>query len=124
MNITTEKKENYILVNINESKLNSLVAPDLKTALVGAHGDGISNIIVNLENVIFADSSGLSALLIGNRLCKNVSGSFIIAAPQKSVSKLIEISQLDSILKIVGSLNEAIDLVLLEDVEKEIENED
>ena len=73
--------------------------------------------------MIFADSSGLSALLIGNRLCKNVSGSFIIAAPQKSVFKLIEISQLDSILKVVGSLQEAIDLVIIEEVERDLKEE-
>ena len=121
--MTVEEKESYIIVNINEEKLNSIAAPALKTILVGAHGDGFSNIIVNMENVIFADSSGLSALLIGNRLCKNVSGSFIIAAPQKSVFKLIEISQLDSILKVVGSLQEAIDLVIIEEVERDLKEE-
>ena len=124
MNITTETRDRYIIVNVNEEKLNSVAAPNLKTILVGAHGDGYSNIIVNMENVIFADSSGLSALLIGNRLCKNISGSFIIAAPQKSVYKLIEISQLDSILKVVGSLQEAIDLVIIVEVERDIQGEE
>lgn len=123
MNANIEKKENYVVIGINDEKLNSLVAPDLKTELVKFNNDGYVNIIIDMSNVAFADSSGLSALLIANRLCKNSSGTFVIAAPQESVKKLIQISQLDSILKIVSTVQEGIDLVQIEAVEKDIQND-
>ena len=39
---------------------------------------------------------------------------------QETVKKLISISQLDSVFKITPTLNEAIDLVYMEEVEREI----
>jgi len=39
---------------------------------------------------------------------------------QDSVSKLISISQLDSVLKITPTLNEAVDLVYMDEVERDI----
>lgn len=123
MNHQIETQEHYTIVRIEEEKVNSIIAPELKTVLVEQNNAGVSNIIIDLSKVVFADSSGLSALLIANRLCKNSNGTFVIAAPQDSVSKLITISQLDSILKIVPTLQEAIDLVLIEEVERDIQNE-
>ena len=48
---------------------------------------------------VYCDSSGLSAILLGNRLCKDAGGKFIIASLKPNVQKLIEISQLNSVLK-------------------------
>ena len=123
MNANIEKKENHVIIGINEDKLNSLVAPDLKTELVKFNNDGFHNIVIDMSKVAFADSSGLSALLIANRLCKNSAGTFVIATPQESVKKLIQISQLDSILKIVPTFIEAVDLIMLEEVERDLQND-
>jgi hypothetical protein len=38
------------------------------------------------------------------------------------VEKLITISQLDSVLKITPTVNEAVDLVYMEEVERDLEN--
>lgn len=124
MKFTVDKKEKYSIIKLQEDKLNTLVAPHLKSELVLLNSDGVKNIILEISEVRFADSSGLSAILIGNRLCSNASGSFVIASPQESVLKLIKISQLDNILHIVPSLSEAIDLVMMEEIERDInENE-
>lgn len=124
MKFTLDKQEKYSVIKLQEDKMNTLVAPHLKSELVILNGEGVKNIILELADVRFADSSGLSAILIGNRLCSNAGGSFVIAAPQESVLKLIKISQLDNILNIVPTLSEAIDLVMMEEIERDInENE-
>ena len=56
-----------------------------------------------------------------HRLCKNVNGSFVLTGLQESVSKLVSISQLDTILNITPTLNEAVDFVFMEEVEKDLE---
>ena len=40
MNLTIDKQEKYALVSIKESKLNSLVAPDLKAEIVMLNHEG------------------------------------------------------------------------------------
>ena len=67
------------------------------------------SLTIYLESVKYCDSSGLSALLVGHRVCKEANGSFILSTLQPSVEKLITISQLDSILNIKQSAQEAID---------------
>jgi anti-sigma B factor antagonist len=76
-----------------------------------------------LSHVKFVDSSGLSAILTGHRLWKDA-GSFVIAGKlNPMVTKLIEISRLDTILTIVPTLSEAVDYVKMEEIERELKAE-
>jgi anti-sigma B factor antagonist len=123
MKFAVDKHEKYILIKLNESKLNSLVTPQLKSELILINTEGQRNIILDLSQVKFADSSGLSALLVGHRLCKNAEGSFILTGLNDAVSRLITISQLENVLSIVPSTEEAIDLIFMEEIEKELKKE-
>ncbi|WP_426667467.1 STAS domain-containing protein [Mucilaginibacter sp. McL0603] len=123
MKFTVDKHEKYVLLKLNESKLNSLVTPQLKSELILINTEGQRNIIMDLSQIKFADSSGLSSLLVGHRLCKNAAGVFILSGLNDAVSRLIAISQLDSVLSIVPTTEEAIDLVFMEEVEKQLKKE-
>jgi anti-sigma B factor antagonist len=123
MKFTVDKHEKYVLLKLNESKLNSLVTPQLKSELILINTEGQINIIMDLSQIKFADSSGLSSLLVGHRLCKNASGVFILVGLNDAVARLITISQLDSVLAIVPTVEEAIDLVFMEEVEKQLKKE-
>ena|ERR1700744_4804168 len=123
MKFTVDKHEKYILVKLNESKLNSLITPQLKSELILINTEGQRNIIFDLSQVKFADSSGLSSLLVGHRLCKNASGQFILTGLSEPVARLINISQLDNVLTIVPTCDEGIDLVFMEEIEKELKKE-
>ena len=76
-----------------------------------------------MHNARYCDSSGLSAILVGNRLCKNSNGTFVICHLNDMVSKLIQISQLESILNITPTQKEAVDFVMMEEVGRELDNE-
>jgi anti-anti-sigma factor len=123
MKFAVDKHEKYILIKLNESKLNSLVTPQLKSELILINTEGQRNIILDLSQVKFADSSGLSSLLVGHRLCKNAEGSFILTGLNDAVSRLITISQLENVLSIVQTTEEAIDLIFMEEIEKELKKE-
>ncbi|MBU1372541.1 MAG: STAS domain-containing protein [Bacteroidetes bacterium] len=123
MKFTVDKHEKYILIKLNEGKLNSLVSPQLKSELILTNAEGQRNIILDMSQVKYADSSGLSSLLVGHRLCKNASGVFILTGLNEAVSRLITISQLDSVITIVPKVDEAIDLIFMEEIEKELKKE-
>ena len=121
---SVDRHEQYSIITLDEEKLNSLNAPELKSEMVVLNNEGSNNIILNLSNVSFVDSSGLSAILIGNRLCTNDDGSFVLSNVQENVLKLIKISQLDTILNIVPTQDEAKDLVKMDNIEKDIKKDD
>src|SRR5690606_38455654 len=102
MRFTVDKHDKYVLIRLNEGKLNSLVSPQLKSELILINTEGHRNIILDLSNVKYTDSSGLSSLLIGHRVCKKSEGTFILTGINDNISRLISISQLDNILTVTG----------------------
>ncbi|MBK9213764.1 MAG: STAS domain-containing protein [Saprospiraceae bacterium] len=123
MKYTIDKNEKYTLFSLNEDNLNSLLAPNLKSEMIILANEGVRNIILDLSNVKYVDSSGLSAILTGNRLFKE-EGSFVLTGiVSPHVKKLIEISKLDTILVIIPSIQESIDYVFMEELEREMEEE-
>jgi len=98
----------------------SSLAPQLKSELVYLNTEGYRNIILDLSEVQFIDSSGLSALLVGNRLCKESSGTFVLTGLNTQISKLIKISQLEPILNIVPTVSESVDYVMMEELDRDL----
>ena len=123
MRFTVDKKERYCIFKLDESRLDSIISANLKSELVILNQEGYRNIICDLSDITFIDSSGLSALLIGHRLCKDSTGTFVMIGCNDSTMKLVKISQLDSILNIVPTESEATDFILMEEIEREIGNE-
>lgn len=123
MKFTVDKHEKYVLIKLNESKLNSLISPQLKSEFILTNTEGQRNIILDLSLVKYSDSSGLGSLLVGHRICKNAGGSFIITGTNDNILRLVNISQLESVLTIVPSVEEAIDLIFMEEIEKELKKE-
>jgi anti-sigma B factor antagonist len=111
MSFQIEKTDNYTVIKLQSEKLDSTLAPSLKSELVVLNTDGVKNIIIDLSSARYCDSSGLSAILVANRLCKNSQGIFVITGLQETVKKLVAISQLDTILNITATLEEATKLV-------------
>ena len=111
MTFEIQKKENYTLVNINAKRLDTSNAPDLKSELVVLNNNGIKNIVLNLKKVTYCDSSGLRAVLVGNRLCEDAIGVFILTGLQPDVDHLIKISMLHTVLLITETVEEAEELL-------------
>lgn len=123
MKFNVDKHEKYVLIKLNETKLNSAITPQLKSELILMNSEGQRNIVLDLSAVKFADSSGLSSLLVGHRLCKNTDGIFILVGLNSAVSRLVTISQLDNVLTVVNTPDEAIDLIFMEEIEKDLNRE-
>jgi len=106
MEFKIEKKKNYTVIQILEEKLDTHLAPTLKSELVLISGNGEKNIILDLNKVKYCDSSGLSAILVANRLAKNANGIFVLTGLNDAVERLITISQLDTVLNIADNVEE------------------
>jgi len=124
MKFTLDKQEQYSIFTLDESNLNSLIAPNLKSEFVFMRNEGVRNLIFDLSKVLYVDSSGLSSILTANRIWKDY-GSFIVTGiDHPAVKKLIEISRLDTILTIIPTLTEAKDYVMMEQIQREISSEE
>lgn len=124
MKYSIDKKDKYAIFQLAEVNLNSVIAPELKSELVIFANEGIRNLVFDLSNVEYVDSSGLSAILTANRVWKEL-GTFVLTGVNHgNVRKLIEISRLDSILTIIPTVDESVDYIFMEELEREINADD
>jgi anti-anti-sigma factor len=111
MSFTVTQHNNYSIITSQVDKLNATNAPDLKAAILKQNRGNVNNIIIDLSHTSYCDSSGLSAILSANRICKESSGKFVLCGLQPNVRKMIEIAQLHRILTITEDVNAAIELI-------------
>jgi anti-anti-sigma factor len=123
INIERNQKEQYTIVKLGNEKLDATISSDLKAYFVTLNNEGIKNVIFDMSGVRYSDSSGLSSILIGNRLCQEAVGSFVLCCLSDHVAKLVRISQLDTVLNIVPTVEEAIDLILFNEIENQLKSD-
>ena len=118
MQYSLDKNDKYALIKLHEQKLNTLISAELKSELLIINSQGYTNIILDLSDTQYCDSSGLSAVLVGNRVCRNANGSFILTGLSDAIQKLITISQLDQVLTITPTLDKAVSMILVDEADK------
>lgn len=117
MNFNADKYENYSIVKIGDEKVDTSIAPELKSEFMTLNQDGVKSIIIDMSDVKYVDSSGLSALLVGNRTFTE-NGAFVLFNITDHVMKLISISQLDKVMTIVPNKEEAVDYIFMTEIGK------
>lgn len=109
MNFETKVMGDITIFKLNEKRLDTNISGLLKgefTMLLKV--EGVNKLIIDLSNVESCDSSGLSAILVANRIISANEGQIRIAAPSEKVLTLIKITQLDRVLPV----SETVDLAL------------
>ena len=120
MKFSIDRQDQYTILSIDQEKLDSTLSPEVKSELLALQNEGVENVILNMEHVKYCDSSGLSALLTGNRMFGE-NGSFVICGVTEHVSKLISISQLDKVMDILPTVEESIDTVFMNALKRGLE---
>lgn len=69
------------------------------------------HVIINLNDVSFVDSSGLTSLVAGMRDADKVSGSFRICNVHSDAKLVLEVTMMDSVFDIVTSEQDALDAI-------------
>ncbi|MFT6441184.1 MAG: anti-anti-sigma factor [Salibacteraceae bacterium] len=122
MEFKIEKLEHCTAITIEASKLNSAISPELKNHFNTAIEEGkLNNLLLDISNCEYCDSSGLSAILVGHRAAKINNGLLVVSGAKELVSKLINLSKLDTILSLTPSMPEALDLIMMHEIEKGFE---
>ncbi len=100
MNFDIEKDGATVTLRLKERKLDSSVSPELKGEFLILCKPKVEKLTVDMKDVEFCDSSGLSALLIADRKMKEHGGKVVLRNVHKKVVSLIKISMLDRVFEI------------------------
>jgi anti-sigma B factor antagonist len=107
MKLETKKSATATVLKVRERKLDANVASELKGEFLLLCKPQLKELILDLTDVEFCDSSGLSALLIADRKMREHDGVVKLAGVQKKVLNLIKISHLDRAFLIYDTVAKA-----------------
>lgn len=92
-----------------QGRLNMIAAPRLREQVHQLVGAGSSRIVVDLSETEFVDSSGLGALVSGLKTARQAGGDLRIAAPTDQVTTVLELTNLNRVLRVHADAETAFD---------------
>ena len=109
MNLQSEKVKDVNILYVREERLDAHNSGDLKAELARLFGEKEKNILVDLKDVRFIDSSGLGALVSGFKNAISQQGSLKLAGLQPQVKSMFELTRLHRVFEIFNSFEEAME---------------
>ncbi|MFU8789974.1 MAG: STAS domain-containing protein [Methylobacter sp.] len=104
-----ETIKGYSVLFIREERIDAHNSNDLKETILHLIERGEVNIVIQLEQVRFIDSSGLGALLSGYKNAAARSGKLVITNMQRQVLSMFELTRLNRVFEIYVDLTEVFD---------------
>lgn len=108
MQFEVKTNDAVTILKLKEKKLDATVSPELKGEFLILCGGQTKQLIIDMTDVEFCDSSGLSALLIAERKMRELGGIVKLAGVHKKVLSLIKISHLDRAFSIYDTVPKAL----------------
>ena len=102
---TTESGTRSILAV--EGEVDAHTAPQLKSAITASLDRGTTELIVDLDQVTFMDSTGLGVLVGGLKGLREVGGALRIVCTRRPILRILEITGLDKVIPLYSALAEA-----------------
>jgi anti-sigma B factor antagonist len=88
--------------------LDVATSPVLKTTLVSAAGQAKRDVIVDLTQLEFLDSTGLGALMGAHRRAIEKGGRVVLIVHEGPISRLLNITGLSRVFSVYTSVDEAV----------------
>lgn len=109
MNLKIEKKNDITIIYVKEERLDAHNSGDLKSEMQRIFEEGTPNVLVDLQEVRFIDSSGLGALVSGFKNAISHHGNLKLSSLQTQVKSMFELTRLHRVFEIFSSTPEALD---------------
>ncbi len=107
MSFDIREEGGWNVIQVDEPRLDAVMADTFKAYLFEQIEGGSSDMIIDLSEVRFMDSSGLGALVAALKKLDG-NGALKLASAQPAVKDLFDLTSMDKLFTIATSVNEAI----------------
>jgi anti-sigma B factor antagonist len=108
MNIKTEHSEGVAVLYIREDRLDANNSEELKGELRRLFDGGVKDLIIDLKDIHFIDSSGLGALVSGYKSASLIHGTLRLSGLQSQVKSMFELTRLHRVFDIFATVDDAL----------------
>jgi anti-sigma B factor antagonist len=109
MNLRTEPNGKVMVVAVREERLDAHNSDELKVEMIRLFESGTKDLLVDLKEVRFIDSSGLGVLVSGFKNASTHQGSIKLCCLQTQVKSMFELTRLHRVFDIYQTVDEALE---------------
>ena len=109
MNLRTEPNGKVMVVVVREERLDAHNSEELKVEMNRLFEGGTKELLVDLKEVRFIDSSGLGVLVSGYKNAATHQGSIKLCSLQTQVRSMFELTRLHRVFDIYQTVDEALE---------------
>ena len=106
--ITDRKVDDDTHVIAVTGEIDLFTAPEFKQRMSAPIDEGRSNLIVDLTQTTFIDSSSLGVLIGAHRRLKLRGGALLVVCDSEAIAKTFKITGLDGVFTLAGSVDAAL----------------
>ncbi|SNT44098.1 anti-anti-sigma factor [Asanoa hainanensis] len=107
LTVDTEQRGDVVVVSVG-GELDMATAPQLQDQITDLLDRGLSRLVFDLTDVSFCDSTGLSVFVRAKNSTDDAGGAVRLAAPQRGVRRILEVSGLVEVLHTYATVDEAV----------------
>jgi anti-sigma B factor antagonist len=107
MDINTHVVEQVTVIGLS-GRFTAATTPQVIDLLQQTAGSGSAQVVVDLGEVSFIDSSGLSVLVLGMKRCREHGGDLRLCRLQAPVRMIFELTRLHQAFEILGDEDAAV----------------
>jgi anti-sigma B factor antagonist len=97
--IAVHREDDKVVVDIR-GELDVIGAAELGGVVRDLVAEGAADVVLDLADVTFLDSTGLSALVAGRNLCRSRDGELTLRAPSPRAWRVLTITGLDTVFAV------------------------
>ncbi|MFA7059820.1 MAG: STAS domain-containing protein [Pedobacter sp.] len=109
MDLKTELNGNLMVIFVREERLDAHNSDELKAEINRTFEQGTKDILLDLKEVRFIDSSGLGVLVSGFKNASTRQGSLRLCGLQTQVKSMFELTRLHRVFDIFQTVDEALE---------------
>ena len=108
MNINIDEQGTTVLIEVKEERLDAHNSSELKNQMLTLFDEGKNNLVIDLQDVRFVDSSGLGSLVSGFKNASARNGTLKLSGLQPQVKSMFELTRLHRVFEIFPGAEEAL----------------
>ena len=124
MKVKTDTKEKFHVITVQESSMSADMAAKLSDLLLPNLQNDVKNVILNLKELQSLDELAAEKLVKLQQNFYEENSSFVVCEIQKPVEDFLDSVNLLEIMNTTPTESEAMDIVQMEEIEREFLNEE
>ena len=124
MKVKIDTKERFHAITLPGNSLSATMTEELGACLLPYLQNDVKNIVLILKDIQSMDIAAAEKLVSVQQFFYENNASFVICEVQKPVEEFLDKNELLELMNVTPTESEAWDIVQMEDIERELLNED